>query len=360
MALPPLKTLQDCADYYHVVEPFIPQLYELPNRVLASIASPHDLKLLYLETNPLVTGTAASVVVGLLAWILSELNKNYSQIDRVWSILPNLYAIHMAVWARLSGLSHTRPDMVAVATTMWSIRLTYNYYRKGGYQVGSEDYRWEIAKKNVPGFVWFIFNFTFISFIQSFLLCLLSAGPAYVILLSSQKEPQIKPTDFLYFSIQILLVWSEWITDGQQWDYQTAKQRYRKDGVVGNGFTKADLERGFITKGVWAYSRHPNFFAEQTFWFVLYNWSCYASESAYSWAGAGAAALILLFQGSTLLTESITGGKYPEYADYQREVGMFIPISFIGYKPPVRQPKIIRTSELAKRQEEKQRKEQNQ
>lgn len=34
---------------------------------------------------------------------------------------------------------------------------------------------------------------------------------------------------------------------------------------------------------------------------------------------------LILFQASTLLTESITAKKYPEYAEYQQRVGKFLP-----------------------------------
>jgi hypothetical protein len=92
---------------------------------------------------------------------------------------------------------------------------------------------------------------------------------------------------------------------------------------------------------------------------VLYQWSCYATRTLYHWAGVGPSFLILLFQGSTWLTELITAGKYPEYGDYQREVGMFAPMGFRGYKAPVvRGPKVIRTSELAKRMQKEKREKQ--
>lgn len=218
----------------------------------------------------------------------------------------------------------------------------------------------------VNGFVFFIFNVTFISFIQSILLFLFSGSAAYVVLLTTQFEPEITTADLGYFGFILALVFSEWVSDGQQWskfsllhiygascfltptvDYQTAKYQYLETGKVPAGFTKADLDRGFITSGLWAYSRHPNFFAEQAIWFVLYQWSCFASNSLYSWAGAGSLALILLFQGSTSFTESISSAKYPAYADYQKQVGVFFPTSFSGYKPSG--PKVIRTSELAKK-----------
>lgn len=145
--------------------------------------------------------------------------------------------------------------------------------------------------------------------------------------------------------------------------YQTAKHQYQKDAKVPQGFKQEDLDRGFITSGLWAYSRHPNFFAEQSIWFVLYQWSCYASNNLYSWTGIGSGLLVLLFQGSTWLTEGITAGKYPEYNEYQNQVGMFCPKSLSGYeaplekpgaqKPSAQQPKVIRTSELLKRYQEK-------
>lgn len=81
----------------------------------------------------------------------------------------------------------------------------------------SSDSRREIVKKRVPGLAWFIFNVTFISFYQSILLFSFSAVPAYVILLSTQFEPEITTADMLYFSIQVALVASEWVSDGQQW-----------------------------------------------------------------------------------------------------------------------------------------------
>lgn len=89
---------------------------------------------------------------------------------------------------------------------------------------------------------------------------------------------------------------------------------------------------------------------------MLYQWSCFATNNLYSYTFAGSGALILLFQGSTWLTERITAGKYYEYSMYQKHVGMFMPTSFRPYQTPVQQPKVIRTSEIAKRMENKKQK----
>ena len=125
MALPLLMSLEDCGDYSKTVEPFIPQLYDLPYQVLDNIGSIDGLKQLYINTNPLITGFAASITLGFVFLVVSEINRNYSQVDRMWSLLPNLYVVHLATWARRADLPHSRIDLVAAATTLWSVCSPY-------------------------------------------------------------------------------------------------------------------------------------------------------------------------------------------------------------------------------------------
>ena len=84
MALPTLNSLEECAEYAKVVEPFLPQLYELPRALQYTITSPDaSLLQLYKETNPLVSGFSFSILLGAFFLVLSELNRNYSQVDRL-------------------------------------------------------------------------------------------------------------------------------------------------------------------------------------------------------------------------------------------------------------------------------------
>ena len=96
-------------------------------------------------------------------------------------------------------------------------------------------------------------------------------------------------------------------------------------------FTAQELDLGFNTTGFWAYSRHPNFAAEQGIWLALYEYGCFQSNSTMNWTFAGAALYLAVFQGSTPITEAISAGKYPEYKQYQARVGRFLP-SFMGEK----------------------------
>jgi len=167
MALPVVKTAIDCADWSKAVEPYIPQLYDLPQQFLQTFSSPHALKELYLSTNPLVSGFALSLFLAPIFLVVSEINKNYSQVDRCWSLLPTLYNAHYVLYAHATGLPTKRMDALLAFSTVWSMRLTYNYWRKGGYTVGSEDYRWEVLKKYIGPVLFLLFNIVFISLIQS-------------------------------------------------------------------------------------------------------------------------------------------------------------------------------------------------
>lgn len=107
--------------------------------------------------------------------------------------------------------------------------------------------------------------------------------------------------------------------------YHAAKKEYQETAKVPKGFNQDTLDRGFNTTGLWAYSRHPNFAAEQSVWVLLYGWSCWVTQTYYNWSIIGAVAYLILFQGSTWFTELISAKKYPEYKEYQKRVGKFLP-----------------------------------
>lgn len=149
------------------------------------------------------------------------------------------------------------------------------------------------------------------------------------------------PLDIGFSQGLVGLVLLSAIADQQQWstpsspcchvsaadraDFQNAKQVYKSSGKVPAGYTQKDLDRGFLTKGLWAYSRHPNFAAEQSVWVGLYFWSCYVTETFYNWSGVGVICYLILFQASTWFTELLSSNKYPEYKEYRKKVGMFVP-----------------------------------
>lgn len=125
------------------------------------------------------------------------------------------------------------------------------------------------------------------------------------------------------------LIAVEFVADQQQWNFHQAKAAYQRTAKPQTGYTRAQLDRGFNTTGLWKFSRHPNFAAEQTIWVTLYVWGAYVTGSWWNWTAAGAAAYLSVFAGSTPLTEYISAGKYLEYKVYQQRVGKFLP-SLLG------------------------------
>jgi hypothetical protein len=123
MAFSTIRTLEDCADFSKAVEPYIPQLYDLPAKLIDVFAGRESILKLYIETNPLVSGFAISVFLGAVFLVAAEINRNYSQVDRFWSLLPTLYIAHFDVWARLAGLPSQRIDAALLFSAVWSVSL---------------------------------------------------------------------------------------------------------------------------------------------------------------------------------------------------------------------------------------------
>lgn len=123
MALPALHIFENCAEWNKTVEPYLPQLYELPSKVLDIIQSRQGAGLieLYTQTNPLMSGLAFSIFLGFIFLVVSEINQNFSQVDRCWSILPTFYVAHFDIWARLSDMDSSRIDTILLFCTIWSV-----------------------------------------------------------------------------------------------------------------------------------------------------------------------------------------------------------------------------------------------
>jgi steroid 5-alpha reductase family enzyme len=183
----------------------------------------------------------------------------------------------------------------------------------------------------------FLFNVVFISLAQSLLLVAITS-PTYVLLLTERLATFDAPVsswnlmDTISSGVMLVLILLSFAADQQQWNFHQAKAEYQKTARVPHGWHRADLDRGFLTKGLFAYSRHPNFAAEQGVWVTLYLWSCLVTKTSYNWSGIGAAGYLCLFQGSTWLTELLSANKYPEYKEYQQQVGKFLPLP--GYTHP--------------------------
>ena len=274
------------------------------------------------------------IAFSTLTFVVSSITGNYSQVDKLWSITPFIYA-----WI---AVVDQRTLIMAVVATIWGIRLTYNFHRRGGYHwppwKGEEDYRWAyiqqghfvpILKEPIP---WILFNFGFISFYQNFLL-LLTAAPAFVASTMATNAfcgDHVAPfnifgLDGIAVVLMIAFIIMESVADNQQYAFQTEKYRQINAGEERTG----EYADGFCQSGLFAIVRKPNYCAEQFIWISFYIFSVAATGTGkgfINWSAIGFILLVILFQGSGPFTEKLTLQKYPvKYAEYQTKVGLYIP-----------------------------------
>jgi steroid 5-alpha reductase family enzyme len=96
-------------------------------------------------------------------------------------------------------------------------RLTWNFWRKGGFS-GGEDYRWAEVKKWYPGWQFELFNLVFISFFQQALL-LAFVTPAAAALHSDRP---LSILDYVAAALYTLLWLGETVADLQMFAYQVS------------------------------------------------------------------------------------------------------------------------------------------
>ncbi|MFZ9028674.1 MAG: DUF1295 domain-containing protein [Crocinitomicaceae bacterium] len=265
------------------------------------------------------------ILIGAITYcfVVGEISRNNSQVDKIWSIIPIAYVWYIAYRGGFT------PKMILMASlvTVWGIRLTYNFARRGAYTwrfwAGEEDYRWEELRKR-PGFnnplIWGLFNFFFISAYQNTLIFLFTLP--ILTLLGDNIDNSIGMTDILISLLILAAITFEYIADQQQYDFQTEKHRriYHKEPL-------GSYAHGFVRTGLWGIVRHPNYAMEQSVWILFYSFSVVATGQWINWSIMGCLLLVILFKGSSDFSEEISERKYPEYKEYQRTVPRFIPFT---------------------------------
>jgi steroid 5-alpha reductase family enzyme len=226
------------------------------------------------------------------------------------------------------------PRLVVMAclATLWGIRLTFNFARKGAYHLkfweGKEDYRWQVLREKKefqPHWKWLIFNLLFISVYQNALVLMITF-PALAAMNSAAAFGWI---DYLAGGLMTFFLVYETIADEQQWSFQSQKWALIRGGKKLDELP-APYNKGFNTVGLWGHSRHPNYFGEQGIWLSFYVFSIGALVATglryiFNWSIVGALLLVVLFLGSSAFAEEISSAKYPEYAHYKKTVSKFFP-----------------------------------
>ena len=263
----------------------------------------------------------------LYCFVVGELARNNSQMDKLWSVLPIAYT-----WV-IAGMGGMKPRLaiIAVLVTLGGIRLTFNFARKGAYSLkfwsGEEDYRWQVLRqkkflKSRP--VWAVFDLFFISIYQNALVLAICL-PALVCM---ESTADLGAMDYVAMSLAALALLIEVIADEQQMAFHTTKKKLLAEGKTLEELPEP-FNKGFNTTGLWARSRHPNYFGEQAFWICIYLFvigAGLAKYNVFNWSMVGGLLLIFLFLGSSAFGEGVSNSKYPEYSLYLKSVHKYLPL----------------------------------
>jgi steroid 5-alpha reductase family enzyme len=271
-----------------------------------------------------VTGADMLMVVSLCAlgfaiasFAFGIITKDYSWIDRIYSILPVCFAWYYAY----RGGFAPAPCIGAVLVTFWGARLTFNFARKGGYN-GVEDYRWPVMRQKIPNpFLWQFFNLSFISLFQSALFVLFTYPIYSLTFYTAESLPALF---WVFIVLGIALVCLEFTADQQQWNFHKAKKSAAEQKDYPPKYS-GDVKNGFLSQGLFSASRHPNYFCELGFWWTIWLTAFSLARHPIVSGLFGPAVLTLVMIGSTILAESISSSKYPEYKNYKRKVSPIIP-----------------------------------
>lgn len=269
-----------------------------------------------LDGTPYGQALDLAIILSLSCWILSVITRDYSWMDRIWSICPAIFCL---IVAAATDFSSTRLNIMTLLVFAWSVRLSFNFARKGGYRVGGEDYRWKVLRERLGPGKFQLLNVTFIAPGQMLVVWLFTS-PVHQAWLGQDQD--LNFIDFLAIFLFVFLLIMEAISDNQMWTFQQQKKRRMEAGEP--------VTQLYVTDGLFRYCRHPSFFCEMGMWYVFYLFGVASTGQWIHWSGFGLASLTLIFFGSTRLTESISVARYPSYREYQAATPRLIPFTRIG------------------------------
>ncbi|GAA4376455.1 DUF1295 domain-containing protein [Nocardioides caricicola] len=246
-------------------------------------------------------GLIADVLATLVIFGFSRFHHNSSFYDAYWSVIPPLLAVY---WWSESDPDELRAWLVCGVIVVWAVRLTANWvYTFPGLH--HEDWRYPMVRANAGRFelVADLVGIHLVPTLQVFL----GLVPAYVAL--TQPGRAVGWLDWLAVAIGLGAVALELVADTQMHRFL----RTREPGQV-------------MDRGLWGWSRHPNYFGEISFWFALGLFGLAASPADWWWVFVGALAMLLLFLTVSIpMMEKRSLERRPSYQDVVDRVPKLVP-----------------------------------
>jgi len=250
-----------------------------------------------------VYGMVALVILGYMAilWIASLVLRNSSIVDIFWGV-----GFVMANWVYFAltpdGFA-ARKWLISILVTIWGLRLSsYILWRNWGK---GEDFRYRKWREEAGG-KWWWRSFFKVFLLQGVLLWIISAP----LLAANIGATPARLTILDYVAIPL---WAIGLFFEAVGDLQMA--RFRADPA-----SKGTV----MNRGVWRYTRHPNYFGDATQWWAYYLIATAAGGFFTIFSPILMTILLLRVSGVALLEKSLKETK-PKYKEYVETTSAFIP-----------------------------------
>lgn len=250
-----------------------------------------------------VLGWNMVVVSGMMlcAWILSLIMKDASIADIFWGL-----GFVLIAWVSffLTDGYLFRKILIVFLVSAWGLRLAvYIGLRKRGE---GEDRRYKKWREEHGKHFWWVSLFTVFG-LQGILLWVISFA-----LQVGQIAPG--PARLSWLDAAGLLVWVIGFIFETVGDYQL--YRFKAD---------PDNRGKVMDRGLWAYTRHPNYFGESLMWWGIFLIALSAPNSFWTVISPVTITFLLLrVSGVTLLEKNIVE-KRPAYRAYKENTSPFFP-----------------------------------
>ena len=209
--------------------------------------------------------------VGL--WLVSLWLGKTWPVDFIWSCWPCWQCA--VILTRGGAASPTWRSLVTcVLVAVWGWRLTANFVVRGG--IGHEDWRYADMREQFGRHFWWASLFTV--FLGQTIFIFAPCLSLYAAL--SPSPHPLGALDAAGAACAASGVLLEAVADTQMDAFQAARREKRTDAKI-------------IDRGLWRYSRHPNYLGELLWWWGVY--AIAAAAGAPAWVVVGPTLITLLF-----------------------------------------------------------------
>ena len=248
--------------------------------------------------HPWLTAAPALLALALVAWAIATVRRNAGLVDIFW---PLFFLLGGLVCAALVETLGVRALVVLLLLAAWALRLA-TYLGRRNWNA-PEDHRYRaIRARNEPGFAW---KSLYLVFGLQAVLAWLILAPVAVAIASPG------PLNWLGLAGAALAAFGaafEAIADAQL-------ARFKAD---------AANQGKVMDRGLWRYSRHPNYFGEFCVWWGFYLLALDAGAWWTVFSPVIMTVLLLRVSGVALLERDI-GERRPAYRDYVARTNAFFP-----------------------------------